>query len=205
MLSIHWYIASFVIIAYGIALYFVIHATRSNHDKKYKRLIYRRVEFRDYSRIMKLDFSDLRADRGVKESLDAFHRFGSDFYDTVEKALARNDEFIAVISQYEEDSEKYKHMIDRELGWIHLIGDSAVEIGRRCTDVIKEYEDHHETYELDIDTMQEYIVVANLLQDQYHKLRQRDYIPKTILNDIEMVYRIFFDYFELVNANVEIL
>lgn len=205
MIAMPWYIALFVILSYGVTIYFVIRTIRSNRDKKYKSLIYRRVSFRDYGRILKRDFSELRADMGVKESLMAFQKFGSDFYDTVEKALSRNAEFKVVVSKYEIDSDEYRNMVDQELGWIHLISDSALEIGRVCTEVIKEYEDHHDTYDLDTDTMQKYIVVANMLQDQYHKLRQDDYIPKSILNDIEMIYRVFFDYFELVNANVEIL
>lgn len=204
-IELPWYIVLFVILGYGIAIYFVTKATRTNRDKKYRTLIYRRVSFRDYPRILRREVNEIRADMGVQESLMAFNQFGVDFYYTVEKVLSRNEEFKALISTHNEGDDQYNEMIEHEMGWVHLISDTAVEVGKRCTDVIKQFEEHHETYELDIELMHKYVVTANMLQDQYHKLRQNEYIPKTILNDIEMIYRIFFDYFELVNANVEIL
>ncbi len=207
IIALPWYIVLFVFISYAISVYFVIRSIRANRKttKRYEPLVYRRLNFHDYSRILNRDFKELRADMGVQESLIAFNRFGSDFYYTVEKVLSRNEEFKSIVSTYDEDSTEYTEMVEHEMSWIHLISDTAIEVGKRCTDVIKQYENHHETYTLEAELIHKYVITANMLQDQYHKLRHNEYIPKSILNDIEMIYRIFFDYFELVNANVEIL
>jgi len=207
IIALPWYIVLFVFISYAISIYFVIRSIRANRKRtdRYEPLVYRRLNFHDYSRILNREFKELRADMGVQESLIAFNQFGTDFYYTVEKVLSRNEEFKSVVSTYDEASAEYTEMIEHEMSWIHLISDTAIEVGKRCTDVIKQYENHHETYALEVELIHKYVITANMLQDQYHKLRHNEYIPKSILNDIEMIYRIFFDYFELVNANVEIL